>query len=62
MISHSIHRVILIFEIKKRVIRYKFLLKPLGVILGAPQEVQYHRPLGLLTEKNLARGKVIDKK
>ena len=36
-------------------------LKPLGVILGAPQEVQYHRPLGLLTEKNLARGKVLEK-
>ena len=37
MISHSIHWVILIFEIKKQVIRYKFLLKPLGVISGAPK-------------------------
>ena len=37
-------------------------LKPLGIILGAPQQVQYHRPLGFLTEKNLARGKVMDKK
>ena len=37
-------------------------LKLFGGILGGSKELQYHSPLCLSTEKNSARGKVIDKK
>ena len=37
------------------------IMKPTGVILEGSEALQHHSPLCLSTEKNSARGQVIDK-